>query len=106
MAKLKLTPSRPKLKGWPFVVIAGLVLAALAVVDSGEFTLSACQLRVTAATADVHTGPSAKGAPVQTLDKGATVDGTTVISQGFRQLGENRWISTDQVTPTSLTTCR
>lgn len=110
MALPKLTLSRPKLKGWPMVVILGLLLTLLAVIDRGglgDVTAStgSCALRVTASQLNVRSGPSDQSASLQQLTRGATLDGTSTVTSGFRQLKDGRWVFDQYVTPIAGSTC-
>ena len=110
MAKPKLTLSRPKLKGWPMVIILGLALALLAVIDRGGLgavtgSSGGCELRVTATQVNVRSGPSSQSGSLQVLSQGATLDGTTTLTGGFRQLKDGRWVFDQYVTPIAGSTC-
>ena len=113
MAKVMFWPKRLHLKGWPLVFILGLLLALLAVIDRGGLDPVApasdgstgCELRVTVPELNVRSGPSQQAASVQTLAQGATVDGTNVLTAGFRQLKDGRWVFDQYVTPIAGSTC-
>lgn len=110
MALPKLTMSRPKLKGWPMVIILGLALALLAVIDRGGLgavtgSSGGCELRVTASQLNVRSGPSNQSESLQVLTQGATLDGTTTLTGGFRQLKDGRWVFEQYVTPIAGSTC-
>jgi hypothetical protein len=98
MAKIKVPElSSSTFKGWAFVLVAGTVLAILALIDSGGFGNSAsgvtgCVMTVTADQVNVRSTPGTELAPVATLKKGQEVDAQRVVTNGFRQLaGESRW---------------
>src|SRR4051794_18359471 len=85
-------------KGWTFVLIAGVVLALLAIIDRGGLGAlptatgtSACQLEVTTDQLNVRNGPSEGAALVTTLNRGTHVDGTRVVTDGYRQMQDGRW---------------
>ena len=110
MALPKLTISKPKLTGWPMVIILGLLLAVLAVIDRGGLgavtgSSGGCQLRVTASQLNVRSGPSNQSESLQLLTQGATLDGTTTVTSGFRQLRDGRWVFDQYVTPIVGSTC-
>lgn len=110
MALPKLTLSRPKLKGWPMVIILGLALALLAVIDRGGLgavtgSSGGCELRVTASQLNVRAAPSNQSESLQLLTQGATLDGTTTVTSGFRQLKDGRWVFDQYVTPIAGSTC-
>ncbi len=99
-------------KGWTFVLVAGVVLAVLAILDRGGLNevgiadgSTGCQLEVTADELNVRTGPSQEAALVETLARGARVDGTRVVTDGFRELEEGRWAADQFLTPLPGTNC-
>jgi hypothetical protein len=53
----------------------------------------------------VRTGPSQEAALVETLARGARVDGTRVVTDGFRELEEGRWAADQFLTPLPGTNC-
>src|SRR5215212_8329963 len=98
MAKIKVPElSSSTFKGWAFVLVAGTVLAILALIDRGGLGNSAsgvtgCVMTVTADQVNVRSTPGTELAPVETLKKGQEVDAQRVVTNGFRQLaGEGRW---------------
>ena len=106
MALPKLTLSRPKLKGWPMVIILGLALALIAVIDRGGLgPAGGCELRVTASQVNVRSAPTNQSASLQLLTQGATLDGTTTVTSGFRELKDGRWVYDQYVTPIVGSTC-
>lgn len=99
-------------KGWTFVLIAGVVLALLAIIDRGGLNAitvadgsTGCQLEVTTDQLNVRNGPSQGAALVETLPRGAHVDGTRVVTDGFRQLEEGRWAADQFLLPLPGTNC-
>jgi hypothetical protein len=99
-------------KGWTFVLVAGVVLALLAIIDRGGLNeISAangstgCQLEVAADELNVRNGPSQGAALVETLTRGTRVDGTRVVTDGFRQLEEGRWAADQFLVPLPGTNC-
>lgn len=114
MAKIKVPKLEKKtFRGWTFVLVAGTVLAFVAILDRGgldELTSSAdgstgCQLEVAADQLNVRAAPSQDSALVQTLVRGDRVDGTRIITDGFRQLEGNRWAASQFLTPLPGTNC-
>jgi len=113
MALPKLKLSKPTMRGWPMVFILGFALAVLAVIDRGGLGAVAptsdgstgCGLRVTVAQLNVRSGPSQQAESLQTLVRGATVDGTRVVTSGFRQLKDGHWVFDQYVTPIPGATC-
>jgi hypothetical protein len=115
MAKLNL-PKVPKVsastfKGWAFVVIAGTVLAVLALVDSGGLRSgegdgsTGCVVEVTTESLNMRSGPSQNAELLGALTQGTKVDATTIVTDGFRQLEDNRWASDQFLTPVPGYTC-
>lgn len=111
-------PSFPKLKpfslrGWTFVLIAGLALAVVALVDRGGLDelrttsdgSTGCQLEVSGDGLNVRAAPSADAELLDRLVRGARVDGTRVVTDGFRQLEDGRWASDQFLTPLPGTDC-
>ncbi|GAA0947718.1 SH3 domain-containing protein [Pseudonocardia zijingensis] len=99
-------------KGWTFVLIAGVVLALLAIIDRGGLSAitvsdgsTGCQLEVTTDQLNVRNGPSPGAALIETLPRGTRVDGTRVVTDGFRQLEEGRWAASQFLTPLPGTNC-
>ena len=99
-------------KGWTFVLIAGVVLALLAILDRGGLNAitvadgsTGCQLEVTTDQLNVRSGPSPGAVLVETLPRGAHVDGTRVVTDGFRQLEEGRWAADQFLNPLPGTNC-
>ena len=112
MAKVKFWPSKLHLKGWPLVIILGLLLAVVAIIDRGGLAavtpangVTGCALRVTVAELNVRSGPSQQSPSVQTLAQGATIEGTNVLTAGFRQLKDGAWVYDQYVTPIAGSTC-
>lgn len=99
-------------RGWTFVLVAGTVLALIAILDRGGLTDAAaadgstgCQLEVAADELNVRSGPSPEATLVETLRRGQQVDGTRVITDGFRELEDGRWASAQFLTPLPGTNC-
>jgi hypothetical protein len=100
-------------KGWTFVLIAGTVLALIAIYDrGGPFPTATsatgstgCQLEVVADELNVRSGPSPQAALVETLRRGDRVDGTRVVTDGFRELAGGRWASDQFLSPLPGTNC-
>jgi hypothetical protein len=114
MAKYKV----PKLesstfKGWAFVVVAGLLLATLALIDRGGADLvpsasdgsTGCVVEVTTEELNVRAGPSQNAELLGALPLGSQVDATTIVTDGFRQLEGARWASNQFLAPVPGTTC-
>ncbi|OZM77671.1 hypothetical protein [Pseudonocardia sp. MH-G8] len=99
-------------KGWAFVLVAGVVLAAIALLDRGGLNEVAaadgstgCRLEVSADELNIRTGPSPGAALVETLARGAVVDGTRIVTDGFRELEQGRWAADQFLTPLPNTNC-
>ena len=109
---------RRNYRGWGWVIVAGIVLTALSLLDgpvgpiaTGTATTTSqpaaveCQLRVSAAELRVRSGPSTDSQQVETLSEGVVVDGTRVVTNGFRELSGNRWAADQFLTPVPGTNC-
>ncbi|QYN34971.1 SH3 domain-containing protein [Pseudonocardia sp. DSM 110487] len=99
-------------KGWTFVLVAGVVLAILAIIDRGglgEITAAngstSCQLEVVTDELNVRNGPSQGAALVETVPRGARIDGTKVVTDGFRELEEGRWAADQFLSPLPGSDC-
>jgi uncharacterized protein YgiM (DUF1202 family) len=116
MANLKMKIKRPTastFKGWTFVVVAGLLLAAIAVIDRGGLSSlsgaadgsTGCVLSVSVPELNVRSAASQDSSVVQTLAAGEKVDGTRVLQSGFRQLKDGYWAWDQYMTPLTGTNC-
>lgn len=116
MAKWTSSLRRPwRVRGWGLVFLAGIVLTILAMIDAPADNSTStvptadnstgCQLRVSAAELRVRAGPSTDAAQVEVLSEGAVVDGTRVVTDGFRELEGNRWAADQFLTPMPNTNC-
>jgi hypothetical protein len=99
-------------KGWTFVFVAGVALALLAIVDRGGLGAitaangsTSCQLEVVTDQLNVRNGPSPGAALVETLTRGMRVDGTKVVTDGFRELEEGRWALDQYLAPQPGSDC-
>jgi len=114
MAKIKV----PKLnastfRSWAFVLVAGVILAILALIDRGGLdeiqsatdAAIGCRLEVTDDQVNVRSGPSPESELLETLFRGDEVDGTRVVTDGFRELTDNRWAADQYLTPLRGTNC-
>ena len=107
--------SRGRSAGGPLVFITGIVLTILAMLDApADNSTSAirtadgstgCQLRVSAAELRVRSAPSTDADQVEVLSEGAVVDGTTAVTDGFRELEGDRWAADQFLTPMPGTNC-
>ena len=103
------------MRGWPLVFIAGIVLTILAMLDAPDVQRTGavhtadgstgCQLRVSAAELRVRSGPSTDADQVEVLSEGAVVDGTRLVTDGFRELEGDRWAADQFLTPMPNTNC-
>jgi uncharacterized protein YgiM (DUF1202 family) len=100
-------------RSWLFVVVAGVLLAVLAMVDRGGAGLvsseadgsTGCQVEVTTEELNVRSGPSQNAELLDSMRQGERVDATPVVESGFRQLEGGRWASNQFLTPVPGTTC-
>ena len=98
------------------LVIVGILVAVLVLYvlgsekrrnDSTEPTANTNQCRVTV-TADVlrvHDGPELAARVVDRLTKGQETNADKLVQNGFRKLGDNRWVSVDFAKPVSGRDC-
>ncbi|NMH99074.1 SH3 domain-containing protein [Pseudonocardia acidicola] len=112
MAKIKVPNLEAStFKGWTFVLVAGVVLALLALLDRGTFGATAtgstgCVMTVAAAQLNVRPTPGTESAPVDTLKQGDQVDAQRVVTNGFRQLaGTGRWALDQSLVPRAGSSC-
>jgi len=97
-------------KGWTFVLVAGTVLAVVALLTQGTGTTNetGCVMAVQgAAPLDVYRSASTQFEPVEQLAAGTRVDAQPgLIEDGFRALlGENRWVVNERLAATEGSTC-
>jgi hypothetical protein len=103
----------PTFSGWAFVLVAGVVLALIAIVDRGGFEVTAsasdgstgCQLEVTTDQLNVRSGPSQEAELLRTLARGARVDGTRIQTNFYRQLEDGTWAVSEFLTPLPGSNC-
>lgn len=116
MAKLNIKlkkPSASTFKGWAFVLVAGAVLALLAVIDRGGLNelrsaatgSTGCVLEVAVAELNVRSGPNQDASVVQKLAKGDRIDGLKTVTAGFRELPGARWAFDQYMTPVTGSVC-
>ncbi|MGI5125788.1 SH3 domain-containing protein [Pseudonocardia sp. CA-107938] len=119
VAKLSIKIKKPTsstFKSWFFVLVAGLVLAAIAILDSGRLAptplvpaadgSTGCQFKVTTSgSLNVRATPEANGTIRGTLADGTVVDTVGRPTNGFRQLRGGYWASADHLTLVSGTDC-
>ena len=60
---------------------------------------SQCRVTVTADVLKVRKEPDVKAAQVGSFKQNAEVDAEKVVQNGFRKLGDGRWVSNDYVKP-------
>jgi hypothetical protein len=116
MAKLNVKFTKPTastFRSWFFVLVAGGLLAIVAVIDRGglaELRATAdgstgCQMEVSVDELNVRADPSQSATPVQTLTRGTRVDATRNVVAGFRELEGGRWASNQYLTPLPSSNC-
>jgi uncharacterized protein YgiM (DUF1202 family) len=92
-------------KQWKWVAIAVAIIAVAIVSKSANVNLGnaaeadTCQVEVNADVLNVRAGPSTDSPTVDKLSRGDIVDAQPEITNGFRKLGDNRWVSEQFVTP-------
>lgn len=107
-------PDPATFKGWLFVVVFGGALALVAMIDrGGDAELQAypadgstgCQLEVTVAELNVQDAPVVNAELIRVLRRGAQVDGTRTIIDGFRELEGGQWATDRSLTPLLGSNC-
>jgi hypothetical protein len=66
---------------------------------------SQCRVSVTVDGLRVREAPSVESKIVGRFDRGAETDADKLVQNGFRKIGENRWVSTEFVQPVSGRDC-
>lgn len=108
----KLTLKRPSYRGWPFVVLLGVVLALVALIHqavtqgAASDGATSCRLEVTTEELNVRAGPAQETELIGTLPRGDVLDGTATVTDGFRELADGRWVADQFLTPVPGTDCR
>lgn len=126
MAKVTIKIKKPTsatFRSWSFVLFAGLVLTAIAVLDSGRLTppplvpaadgSTGCQFRVVVTETEngrrvlnVRSAPDINASIKGTLPDGTLVDTIGKPTNGFRELeGGSSWASADHLTLVSGNDC-
>lgn len=94
---------------WAFVLFVGTVLTVVAMIDKGGIRVGSdnatgCRLVVVEGV-NIRSGPSQQADLIETLPAGAEVEGTLVVTDGFRELAGNRWAADQFLTPLPGSTC-
>ncbi|MEN3299613.1 SH3 domain-containing protein [Pseudonocardia sp.] len=102
-------------RGWAFVLLAGTLLAAVALVSGGGFSfgtapatgVTGCTMTVLPDQLNVRSSPGTGLAPVGTLSRGTEVDAERgVVTNGFRKLtGGDRWALNESLAATQGSVC-
>jgi hypothetical protein len=98
------------------VVIGGALVAVLVLYVLGSekrrnenteptANTNQCRVTVTADVLRVHAGPELASRVVDRLTKGQEADADKVVQNGFRKIGDNRWVSVDYAQPVSGRDC-
>jgi hypothetical protein len=115
MFRIGLPKLGPKMfSGWLFVLVAGVVLAVLAIIDGGGFSQTpavtsdgstGCRLEVSTDQLNVRAGPAQDAELLRTLSRGDFVDGTAIQTNLYRQLEDGSWAVTEFLTPVPGSNC-
>lgn len=96
--------SKKLAKNWKWVLAAVVVLALALVSREGDgeagtsdLPPEACQVEVTADVLNVRAGPGVENASVEKLSEGAVVAALPETSNGFRRIGDGRWVAEEFV---------
>jgi uncharacterized protein YgiM (DUF1202 family) len=98
------------------VVIGGLLAAVVAVyvfsstktsaADSTPApTASQCRVVVAADVLNVRSAPDSKADIVGKIKQGAQANADKVVTNGFRKVGDNRWVSAQFLKPVTGSNC-
>jgi uncharacterized protein YgiM (DUF1202 family) len=106
-------PDASTFKSWAFVLVAGSVLAVLAIIDRGGVDALApdsegstgCRVEVTADELNVREGPNVEAGLLDTLNRGEEVDATRTVTGGYRELEEGRWAADQYLSPVAGADC-
>lgn len=99
-------------RGWAFVVVLGALLTVVALFDRGGLDearadgSTGCQLEVTTDQLNVRAAPVAESEQLGAVVRGQLLDGTTVVTDGFRELEDGRYVADEFLTPVPGTDCR
>ncbi len=104
---------RLNLRGWPFVILMGLLLAVLSIIDRGGLDAvpsavgaAACSFTANADDVNVRNGATASSPSVRKLTRGQSVEGSKTVTNGFRQLADGNWVLDGYLTPVPGNPCR
>ncbi len=94
-------------------IIVGVVLAGIFLLisehssdsPSGSTGTRPCTVTVTADLLNVRSSPDGNAPVVDSFAKGAVVSADRTTSNGFRQLGPNRWAAQEFLDPTADSDC-
>lgn len=64
-----------------------------------------CRVSVVADVLNIRSAPGLEGQIVGKLSRGQEADADKVVQNGFRKLGENRWVSAEFVQPMTGRDC-
>ena len=97
--------SKKLIKQWRWVAI-GIAIVALAVISKRDINFdlgsssTKCQIEVTADVLNVRAAPDVNSPSVEKLNRGKVVDAQSEVSNGFRKLGDGRWVALEFVKST------
>lgn len=103
---------RVETRGWAFVVVLGALLTVVAMLDRGSLDnvpadgSTGCRLEVTTDQLNVRAGPVADSELLGTVTRSQVLDGTTTVTDGFRELEDGRYVADEFLTPVPGTDCR
>lgn len=103
----------PSTKGWPFVLVAGVALAVVALVDRGGVgeilpaSESGCRVTVDVAQPPLYLreGPGRDSAQTGEVADGTPLEATDVVQNGYRQLADGSWAFAEYLVPEPGGTC-
>ena len=104
-----LAPKRTMIIGGALAGVLALYVAGMAKQHNENTSPAAnttqCRVTVNADVLNIRAAPAASAAKVGQLTRGQQTDADKVVQNGFRKLGENRWISAEFATPLSGRDC-
>lgn len=97
--------SKQLVKQWKWVAVAVVVIALAIMSRNADINLGGatpagdeCRIEVNADVLNVRSGPGTENASVGQLSRGEVVPAQAELNNGFRKIGDNRWVATEFVT--------
>ena len=104
-----LAPKRTLIIGGAVAVVAALYIAGMAKQHNESSSPAAnptrCRVTVNADVLNIRAAPAGSAPKVGQLTRGQESDADKVVQNGYRKLGENRWVFAEFATPLSGRDC-